>query len=139
MVALTLTARRFVSSTTGTRGMPYVLFAYYYFSSNVILTSYSCTLLIEKVTVMFIYLKLIFLPFSEVGVYNLKCKLYVFIVCHINSVIMHVCYRRSKALQSLCFLLYIVMPSLKTFSYLILYYFRSWSSDHWSSSSISPT
>ena len=33
---------------------------------------------------------------------------------------MYVCYRLSKALQSLCFLLYIVMPSLNKISYLIL-------------------
>ena len=33
---------------------------------------------------------------------------------------MYACYRRSKALQNLCFLLYIVMPSLNKISYLIL-------------------
>ena len=33
------------------------------------------------------------------------------------------CYRRSKALQSLCFLLYIVVPSLNKISYLILGFF----------------
>ena len=101
--------------------MLYVLLIHYYFSSNVILTTYSCTLIIENITVFFFYLKIIVLPFSEIGLYNLKCKLYGFIVCHINSVIMHVCYRQSKALQSLCFLLYIVMPSLYKISYLILF------------------
>ena len=40
-------------------------------------------------------------------------------VCHINPVIMNACYRRSKDLQSLCFLLYIVMLSLNKISYLI--------------------
>ena len=56
VVALTLTARRFVSSATGTRCMPLVLFTYY-FSSNVILTIYLLMYLVltENVTVMFLF------------------------------------------------------------------------------------
>ena len=53
----------------------------------------------------------------DLGVYHLKCRLYVFIF---NFVILHACYRWWKALQSLCFLIYIVMPSLNKISYLIL-------------------
>ena len=38
------------------------------------------------------------------------------------KIVFHACYRRSKALKSLCLLLYTVMPSLNKNSYLILSY-----------------
>ena len=41
------------------------------------------------------------------------------------KIVIHACYRRSKAFDSLCLLLYTVMPSLNKISYLILSYLRS--------------
>ena len=38
------------------------------------------------------------------------------------KIVIHACYRRSKAFDSLCLLLYTVMPSLNKISYLILSY-----------------
>ena len=39
-----------------------------------------CLVLIENVTVMFLFENNISIFFSEIGVYNLKCKLYVFLI-----------------------------------------------------------
>ena len=38
------------------------------------------------------------------------------------KIVIHACYRRSKAFDSFCLLLYTVMPSLNKISYLILSY-----------------
>ena len=47
---------------------------------------------------------------------NLNCIYFVMF-----KIVIHACYRRSKAFDSLCLLLYTVMPSLNKISYLILY------------------
>ena len=83
VMALTFTAKRFVSSSTGTRCMPYATYFFFCFQ-------YKCHLsyllmyyiLIENATVIFFIENNISI-FFRIGCYNLKCRFYVFILSYL--------------------------------------------------------